>query len=337
MNNRIKSLLIIMMIILSSFSIVSNASIINHLTKQDVVYKNTNKQIYLGWAKITGNGTNSTLIAVAENNLIVGIKNKTEYVDFYINYDMNCSGDTDNGQIWLTVAINGQNMTPALATTFNIAEGILKIPDIQVNRQDGFQFIIQVIYANVIPLYTNQTRAVGGGVFSKSTKSIEEQQNFILKSKEYVDLNYENTTVYLFTTIGPINSTISEITYQNGTFQNKSMFWDNLRLTIKFRLAFFMFPLTRPIAFKVKGKIDFTVEYKQDIPQNYSRARGMYNTNITEIVNKTLTNNTIEIRNEKHTVKVEGFIGILVYLKRTRIMPPTFIISGFCDRYTIIQ
>jgi len=173
MNNKIKSLLIIITIMLSSFSIISNASIIKHSIKQDVVYKNTNKQIYLGYVKINGNGSNSNLEAVAKNNLLVDIENKTDYVDFYINYTMNCSGDTDNGQIWLTVAINGQNMTPALATTFNIAEGVLKIEDIQVNRKDGFQFLIEVIYANVIPLYTNQTQAIGGGFIRKSTKLIE--------------------------------------------------------------------------------------------------------------------------------------------------------------------
>ncbi|MCJ7571962.1 MAG: hypothetical protein MUO82_08820 [Candidatus Thermoplasmatota archaeon] len=177
MNNRIKSLLIIMIIILFPFSIISNASIINHSIKQDIVYKNTNKEIYLGYAKIIGNGSNSTLQAVAENSLLVGIENKTNYVDFYINYDMNCSGDTDNGQIWLTVAINGQNMTPALATTFTNKNGTLKIADIQVNKHDSFQFIIEVIYANAIPFYTNQTLAIGAGVVSKSTKYFTDSNN----------------------------------------------------------------------------------------------------------------------------------------------------------------
>ena len=139
--------------------------------------KHTNKQIYLGYATITGNGNTSILDAVAENDLIVGIENKTSYVDFYINYNMNCNGDTDNGQIWLTVAINGQNMTPALATTFNSQNGTLKIGDIKVNRQDSFSFIIEVIYASVIPLYANQTQALGAGVVSKSAKYISDSYN----------------------------------------------------------------------------------------------------------------------------------------------------------------
>ena len=38
-----------------------------------------NKQIYLGYAKITGSGNTSILDAVAENNLIVRIDNTTSY------------------------------------------------------------------------------------------------------------------------------------------------------------------------------------------------------------------------------------------------------------------
>jgi hypothetical protein len=128
----------------------------------------TNKQIYLGYANITGNGTTSILEAVAENNLIVGIENKTSHVDFYINYNMNCSGITDSGQIWLTVAINGQNVTPALVMTFNSQNGTLKIEDIEVNKKDSFSFIIEVLYASVIPPYINETRALGAGVVEKA-------------------------------------------------------------------------------------------------------------------------------------------------------------------------
>ena len=154
--------------------------------------KTTNKQIYLGYANITGNGTASILEAVAENNLIVGIENKTSYVDFYINYNMSCSGDTDNGQIWLTVAINGQNMTPALATTFNSQNGTLKIEGINVNRKDSFSFVIEVVYASVIPFYTNQTQALGAGVVSKSAKFISDSCNPILQSFEWLFERFPN-------------------------------------------------------------------------------------------------------------------------------------------------
>jgi len=160
-----------------SFSMVSSAGVINHTINNDIISKNTNKQIYLGYAKITGNGSNSNLEASAENDLVVGIENKTGYVDFYINYDMNCSGDTDNGQIWLTVAINNQNVTPVIATTFDVKEGILKVENIKVDRRDSFSFIITVIYTSVIPTYTNQTQAIGAGVVSKSYKNIYYSNN----------------------------------------------------------------------------------------------------------------------------------------------------------------
>ena len=154
--------------------------------------KNTNKQIYLGYANITGNGTASILEAVAENNLIVSIENKTSYVDFYINYNMSCRGDTDNGQIWLTVAINGQNMTPALATTFNSQNGTLKVENKKVNKYDSFVFVIQVVYASVLPLYINQTQASGAGVVSKSAKYISDSYNPILQFLELLFQRFPN-------------------------------------------------------------------------------------------------------------------------------------------------
>jgi hypothetical protein len=170
--------------------------------------------------------------------------------------------------------------------------------------------------------------------YTSSISISNEQQNLLVKSKEYVDLNYENTTTYIFMTLGPTDSTISEITYQKGTFLKNSSFWFSLIFTILFRFGMFLHPLTRPIGFYTFDKIDFTVEYKQDIPQGSEVG---YLTNITEIVNGTLTNNTIQIMNEKHTVKVEGFFGALVLFKKSRIMPPHFFINGFCEKYTIIQ
>ncbi|MCJ7571890.1 MAG: hypothetical protein MUO82_08450 [Candidatus Thermoplasmatota archaeon] len=170
--------------------------------------------------------------------------------------------------------------------------------------------------------------------YTSSISISDEQQNFILKSKEYVDLNNENTTAYLFMTLGPRDSTISKITYQNGTFLNASSFWLNLMFTIGLRLGFLVAPLTRPIGFMVLDKIDFTVEYIQDMPQD---SRGLYYSYIVEMVNGNLTNNTINITNEKHTVKLEGFHGALVLLKRSMLFPTSFEIVGECDHYTLIK
>ena len=180
MNNRIRLLFCVIVIVMFSFSMVSSAGVINHTINNDIISKNANKQIYLGYANITGNGSNSILEAVAENDLVVGIENKTGYVDFYINYDMNCSGDTDSGQILLTVVINNQNLSLATASTFDVEDGVLKVENIKVDRKDSFSFIIEVVYASVTPFYSNQTQAAGAGVISKS----------------YNTINYSNTPFY---------------------------------------------------------------------------------------------------------------------------------------------
>ena len=177
MNNRIRLLFCVIVIVMFSFSMVSSAGVINHTINTDVISKNANKQIYLGYANITGNGSNSILEAVAENDLVVGIENKTGYVDFYINYDMNCSGDTDSGQILLTVVINNQNLSLATASTFDVEDGVLKVENIKVDRKDSFSFIIEVVYASVTPFYSNQTQAVGAGVISKSYNTINYSNN----------------------------------------------------------------------------------------------------------------------------------------------------------------
>jgi len=43
------------------------------------------------------------------------------------------------------------------------------------------------------------------------------------------------------------------------------------------------------------------------------------------------------ILNEKHTVKVEDYFGALLFFKKSRMLPSTFIISGFYEHYTLIQ
>jgi hypothetical protein len=171
---------------------------------------NTNKQIYLGYATITGNGTTSILEAVAENNLIVGIEDKTSYVDFYINYNMKCNGDTDTGLILLAVAINGQNitLTPPSATTFNSQNGTLKIENITVNRTDSFSFIIQVIYTSFIPLYANQTQALGAGVLSKSAKYISDSYDSSAEKSAILNADTQSIGYSLYVWTFPSNCKI---------------------------------------------------------------------------------------------------------------------------------
>lgn len=127
------------------------------------------QEVYLGWASIIGNGSNSTLEAVAENDLLIKIDAVISYIDFYIEYNMTCDGNTDEGIITLIISLNGENLTPAIVQTPWSKEGQLRIEDVKVSRGDTLAFVIEVVYVSVIPLYANETRATGAGVISKTT------------------------------------------------------------------------------------------------------------------------------------------------------------------------
>jgi len=77
--------------------------------------------------------------------------------------------------------------------------------------------------------------------YTSSISISEKEQNFILKSKEYVNLINENMTMYYFATFGISDSTISEITYQKGSFIENSSFFFNVIMTITARLIFICF------------------------------------------------------------------------------------------------
>jgi hypothetical protein len=138
----------------------------------------------LGSASIIGNGNSSTLEAVAENDLLIGLDSESSYVDFYINYDMNCGETTDEGIITLIVSINGQNITPKIVQNQTSKNGTLKIENVEVNRQDALMFVINVVYGSVIPLYSNSTSATGAGVFSKGITVVEKSINPFLNFLE---------------------------------------------------------------------------------------------------------------------------------------------------------
>ena len=144
---------------------------------KELISETVNHQVYLGSASIIGNGSSSTLEAVAENDLLIGLDSESSHVDFYITYDMNCSGTTDGGIITLMVSINGQNITPNIVQTSTSKNGTLKIENIEVNRQDALIFVINVAYGSVIPLYSNSTSATGAGVFSKAKTIVEKSTN----------------------------------------------------------------------------------------------------------------------------------------------------------------
>ena len=166
--------LLIILIVLSTATISTTA--IKQRSIRDLSSETLNRQVYLGFANITGNGNSSTLEAVAEN-FKIGLGSESSYVDFYINYDMNCSGTSDEGITTLTISINGQNITPNIVQTPTSKNGTLKIENVEVHRQDTLVFVIYVVYGSIIPLYSNSTSATGAGVFNKGITVFEKSTN----------------------------------------------------------------------------------------------------------------------------------------------------------------
>ena len=174
--------------ILTILIVLSTATISTTAIKQrsirDLSSETINRQVYLGFASIIGNGGSSTLEAVAENDLAIGIGSESGYADFYINYDMNCSGTTDEGIITVTISINGQNITPNIVQTPTSKNGTLKIENVEVHRQDALMFAINVVYGSIIPLYSNSTYATGAGVFNKGITVVEKSTSPFIRFLE---------------------------------------------------------------------------------------------------------------------------------------------------------
>jgi len=177
MRRKLTTIGIVAILVILSTTTVSNAISVKQQPIKELISETGNYQVYLGSASIIGNGNSSTLEAVAENDLLIGLGSESSYVDFHIDYDMNCSGIMDEGIITLVVSINGQNITPKIVQTPTSKNGTLKIENIEVNRQDTLIFVINVAYGSVIPLYSNSTSATGAGVFSKAKSIVEESTN----------------------------------------------------------------------------------------------------------------------------------------------------------------
>lgn len=177
MRRKLTTISIVAILVILSTTTTSNAMSVKQQPIKELISETVNHQVYLGSASIIGNGSSSTLEAVAENDLLIGLDSESSHVDFYITYDMNCSGTTDGGIITLMVSINGQNITPNIVQTSTSKNGTLKIENIEVNRQDALIFVINVAYGSVIPLYSNSTSATGAGVFSKAKTIVEKSTN----------------------------------------------------------------------------------------------------------------------------------------------------------------
>ena len=137
----------------------------------------TNRQIYLGYASIYGNGSYSQLEATAEAfPRGIALESETETVDFYIEYDMVCNGLVDTGSIGLVISINGRNVSDdpnaTLVVTGAKKNGTFLIKNVEVRRQDVLSFGIAVVYLSVThPNGGNWTSAARLGIILSKSMS----------------------------------------------------------------------------------------------------------------------------------------------------------------------
>ena len=138
----------------------------------DAPFKTNNNEFYLGYASIWGNGTSSILNTVVENNLLIKTNSASEFFDFYIDYDMNCEGITDEGVITLALSLDNENISVNLTQTPTEKTGILYLHNVEVNRGESLVISISANYGNLIPFYHNETIAFGAAIVPKNTFSI---------------------------------------------------------------------------------------------------------------------------------------------------------------------
>jgi hypothetical protein len=210
MKKQIISILTIV-IILFSISSIANANSINKNSNELNQIQKNNQQIYLGYSSILGNGSSSTLAAELENDIIIRLDSTSDFVDFYIDYEMNCYGLTDEGIITLTIFLNDENVSFNLVQTGLLTDsknGSLTVGDVSVESGDALTFRINVVYGSVIPLYSNTTTATGFGVVSKQKtvsnnmfvfgSSVDVKIVQLEPDEDYVDLEVLDKTFYIF-------------------------------------------------------------------------------------------------------------------------------------------
>lgn len=143
----------------------------------------------------------------------------------------------------------------------------------------------------------------------------------------------ENFTGYYFASIGPKKLSYTSLKIDNGSLFNLT--WLSLSIFETFLLRIMMWykPLIRPVVFIVND-IDFTLSYKRD---NVGRARNTYFTSFQYVEDGNYTGENTTIWNEKHTVKVEGFMGIIMLTKRSIQLGPTIMIIGGADDVKLVE
>ena len=187
-------------------TIITSAKIDNSELKMN--NEKLNKQIYLGTASIIGHGNNSELEANLENDLLIKLNSSSSIVDFYIIYDMNCSGLTDEGIITLTIFLNDENVSFNFVQTPTSKNGTLKVENVEIENRDALTFRINVAYASIIPFYTDSISATGIGIVSKKMNisnkmlifgsSVDVKLVQLEPEEDYVDLEVLTNSLFIF-------------------------------------------------------------------------------------------------------------------------------------------
>ena len=141
---------------------------VDHGTYNENIEGN-NKEVYLGWAVIIGDGTPDEgyldVNLIDDWNFEVEIDNEVEFVDFYINYSMICDGFFDIGEVYISM----QTLTPLNNYKNNIststsAEGLLYIRDVEAHQNCRFTFEFGATYIS-FPPYTQHQSSISHGKF----------------------------------------------------------------------------------------------------------------------------------------------------------------------------
>ena len=155
---------------------------------------------------------------------------------------------------------------------------------------------------------------------------------------KYIDaFDNENSTNQL-KVAGPRTWPYFRMRVDEGSIIDRTMIFETLTVSVIARILFYSFPLMRPTIFVVSedSKIDFTIEFKRDIPQGNS-SKFRYLTQFGEYVNGSFTSNSTSIYNAKHTLKVEGFYGAILITKRCLALHPVITMSGRYDTATLVD
>ena len=184
MKRKVLTIIVVIIFLLVGVCTVSNAKTIGNNKS-----KTLNQDVYLGYANIYGDGIeeNTVIEAEAENDLVVKIGTSPDYINFYIEYDIDTNnGLNDNGVITVFLQVNGEQKGHNETITFDDEQGMLYIKDVEVKKGDIFTFEMGVVYTNLVPPFTDTATAYGGGAIAKSKSTDMDTSGSLFWFKEMI-------------------------------------------------------------------------------------------------------------------------------------------------------